>query len=481
MPENIEDLTPKGDEYDDIWYDDNYSTEQEIYLTIEGIKDTSGEEDLTAETSSNKINPQSSFRVEFSSNILEKNNGSYTGYYIRIATEMGSINYQIKPANLNDNYITINNFPALPSKNNSLILYGVVRTNDSIQELPGYYEQVQSNPNEEPQDSPSDGEGSEDNEENQISIPINGQTEYQNIYIPPVAIDLVNSNLEKCDELYNITANGEYIYVSDLRMNITSGSIIVQRITANGMNTITDSTILSNIFDTGYSDSDQYHLFPTTPEVNNSKITLDIEYQIKLTNITSHKNILVPVINAYQVFSLIGKTKINNENKTVYGGIAIGQESTISELGEPSFECKYPVYINGIKIGYYPNKDTVSFSSETIFTGVNDGQNIRFSIFLGQPIYATSVNLSGSLKVYGINTRGDSEITQYSSDGTYIYQTISNRGYYTTTYTINASSIILTNINYKSGILSFRGNSKSTISTGAVSLVPNTMFSIAFK
>lgn len=433
------------------WVDNGYSTDQEIYINITGIKDTN-EHDLT------EITQGSGFRINFLSNIPQKKNNNYTGYYIRVATEMDSIDYQITQGN----YITINNFPGLRSKTNSLILYGIVRTDNSVYELPGGF-------------TPQGSEGE------QINIPENGQKEYQNIYIPPVEIELVNSNLEKCDNLYNITANGNYIYVSDLRMNIASGSIIIQQISGNGMNTINDSEILSNIFTTGYSDSDSYHLFYTAPQINDSKISLNIRYQIKLANTIVNETIFVPVINAYQVFSLIGKTKINNENRTVYGGIAIGQESTINELGEPSFECKYPVYINGTKIGYYPNKDSITFSSETIFTGVNDGDNIRFSIFLGQPIYATSVNLTGSLKVYGVADGSRSNGGQYYSNGTHTYYYDSSRGYYTTTYTINASAITLTNINYKSGIISFRGYCRDTISTGAISLVPNSIFTIAFK
>lgn len=435
------------------WVDNGYSTDQEIYLKIMSIKNTSGN-NLTS------ITQGSNFRIYFSSNIPQKKNNSYTGYYIRVATEMDSINYQITQ----DNYITINNFPGLRSKTNSLILYGIVRTDNLVYELPGDF-------------------NTQGSEGEQINIPENGQIEYQNIYIPPVEIELVNSNLEKCDNLYNITANGEYIYVSDLRMNITSGAISIEKIEADGMNTITDSEILSNIFSIGYSDANSnYHLFNGIPTINDSKIEFKIYYTINLSNASqTQKSIFVPVINAYQVFSLIGKTKINNENRTVYGGIAIGQESTISQLGEPSFECKYPIYINGTKIGYYPNKDSITFSSEIIFTGVNDGDNIRFSIFLGQPIYATSVNLTGSLKVYGVADGSRSNGGYYYNNGTNTYYYDSSRGYYTTTYTINASAITLTNINYKSGIISFRGYCRETISTGPISLVPNSTFTIAFR
>ena len=470
MSDFIGEIIPKGDNFEHGGTT-NYSENDEIYLMITRICGQNITENTISELSGIRLQPGSTnISIQFNTNIT-----NFTGYYLRVATDMDSYNYALVGTTGNTINITLPSSVnyQLCSKNNTLVFYGIARTTNAVYELPGGYTG----------DTPKNA--------------IDGKITINNIYAPPVIYNIIENNLEKCNENYNFTTDGNYIYVSNLKLSLQSGvieqygALRIKNTNIELLSQNNSNTIMKKIFGSGYSDSSTSHLFPINNNIHNyienNKITLQFEYKPKLFTDNadfSTFSVDLSIANSYQVLTLIGETTITRlgQNKTVYGGIAIGQDSTIQEKGEPIFECKYPAYFNGIRFGYYPGNEILSFYSDVTFSGVNNGNKINFSIFLGQPIYATDVELSGNIKIYGILNEDPYEYhTVYNNNGQYITSsTMSNRGYYQSTYSVSASKITLTNINQQCGIISFQCVNYD-LAAGPVAIVPFSYFGIKFK
>lgn len=325
----------------------------------------------------------------------------------------------------------------------------------------------------------------------EITLPINTAGDMEEFqydhYAPPLLFDILEYRLDKCDENYEIIAEGPLTFVSRLKIKLSSGQIdeIDQVILyKRGNGTVKQfmdgsggiiQTIKQILNGTLYMEevNSNIHLFSGVDTLDRQTIngqyiypipgTADSEVQIyvRTKHESSYNEYATPflsVYNAYDVLTLVGETELNNGQK-IFGGVAIGMRPTVKEKGQPIFECAYPAYFNGHPLGFFANS-SITFDDYTIFPGVMlDSNRGRFTIFLGEPIYSAEITNTGNLRIYGYAYSGSGFRTKI--------------GY--------SNSISLISINRNAGILNFEFTSNINLLNGSVNISPYGNFTINFE
>lgn len=311
-------------------------------------------------------------------------------------------------------------------------------------------------------------------------------------YLYPLELDFSETNLKRCNKQYQDDLNGEYIKVQKIKFNTISGNIdniikfklVIHKYAETSQQSspiiLIDTTVSPTIENynatIGYSDTAYEHLLSNLNEQSffkDLKFTYDFSFTVEDTPIiktttttevievngetetqttTTTEVIGNPRVStfivtpnwAYVPLQLVGKT-ICNDNSIVYGGIAIGQNPTINEIGQPAFECGYPAYFNGMKYGYYSNDIFEINDSAVTFSGflTSSKQQLSITFYVGQPIFANDFDIEGDFiafanKAYLTGATYDAP-TIISASNTDIKKVISNKkaGIVTITITKN--------------------------------------------
>lgn len=243
----------------------------------------------------------------------------------------------------------------------------------------------------------------------------------QDMYVYPVEINLTTNRISRYTSDYATSdPSAPYLRVDALEFQLKAGQLAdIQSITITPIKnsvasstTITElSNYISTCFENGYEETvNSSHIFSALNKAGyfedlSAAYTFSVDFvyatikadcsattgTIQLSNLT--------LVQTYDTLSLVGRTQLNN-GKYVYGGVAMGQAPTISQIGEAAFECGYPAYFQGIRYGYYAG-DTITIDSNNLIAGfiTSSSSEMKFSLFIGQPIYAQSVQLSGNMVV----------------------------------------------------------------------------------
>ena len=467
-------IISRDDGYDDENVSTTYSPDpsRDITLTINAVTTINN-------SSISSTNPIKS-GTEILVNITTKNIPDATGYYIRVFTEYDSYNYAFTArGNGKKTFNCQISMQGLRSLTGNLNFVGVVRSQIQTEDS-NIINQIYELP-------------TEFTSQNNTIVPVYDNFVCTNSYMPYLDCEKVEFKAERCTGEGQASNIGKYLFLSKLKLKLNSGIIgryreigflatIATKTTSKDVELIIDDAnhayaknILQTMCDNGYTQElngiSSFHnnLFynikaavDTDDEPiiidNDTIITLKIQYKYFSDSATSDKRTAyiqnLQASDAYQVLTLIGKTKINNTTQ-VYGGIAIGQESTVKQKGKPVFECGYPAYFNGQPFGYYPG-EILTFYKDVSFSGfTTTGSSGQFSIFLGQPIFSTKVTITGYLTAYNSNR---------SSYGSYEVQNIK-----------------LNSINQRTGIISFAFNTQSYSIYGPTILVPSPYFRLTFQ
>lgn len=257
-------------------------------------------------------------------------------------------------------------------------------------------------------------------------------------YRYPFKIELSESNINRYSDDYSTRSyKGKNIKVEKLLLNFAAGNINDLQsdtdmeiiVTKNSPeivqeNVIIDYDEINQFFSTaGYSDNNGYYLFEDLNDANFFKDTeFSYQFQCKFyykTIAAGEEAEWIEVIeefltepfsltNSHSTLQLVGETLLLS-GEQIYGGIAIGTDPTIYEIGEPALECGYPAYFNNtiytesISYGFHRGEQ-INLIGMT-FAGfiTSSSKHIQFTIFLGQPIFATAAKLSGLATVRTIN------------------------------------------------------------------------------
>ena len=379
---------------------------------------------INNEISSLIFQPGGSYTITFSTNVSSTSFGN-GGYYIHLETDKDQRNFPLTSSN--NNSLTINPFPNdFKATTGQIKIYGLYATTDGIYILPG-------------------------NEDNTISGEVTAS------YNPPFIFSIDDYRFDKCTNEYVLNPEGQYIFVSKLKLSLLSGIItsytnMIINKNQTGQTQIQYSNLnnlLNQAFNNEYYDTTDNHLFGSF-HTSNDTFSLTITANTSST-INTHTINNLKLTNAYTVLTLVGATNINN--RTVYGGIAIGKEPTVKDKGFPIFECDYPAYFNGHSLGYFSDPtNPLVFDPDTVFTGVMASNRIgMFSIFLGEPIYTNNITVSGSIRVYA-----------------------SSR-----VFIVNSINVI--SVNSQTGVINCRFSAPVYIDSGPISMIPEGNFSITFK
>lgn len=308
-------------------------------------------------------------------------------------------------------------------------------------------------------------------------------SQFSSQYIPPFYLETLDYRLDRCDEYHQIATGGQYILVTNIRLNLKSGIIQNQYqiyVSKNEGNTWSflnedqNGSIVKAMFSSGYSDTNEFYLFPAGQQSGYNIENIKQIY-LKILYDNSHEASFPMIIsNSYNVFTLVGETKLG-EGKIIYGGVAIGQEPTVKEKGYPIFECAYPAYFNGRPLGFFPDEENpITFDDNFIFPGLLITPTTNFTISLGEPIYTSNIELNGTIIVYGFRTLGSGSIVS-SSYTIRLTNTISGGNFVPSNYQIA--------INNKAGLLTVKATTSDSngFIRGPVTVVPNNNFTITFR
>lgn len=281
-------------------------------------------------------------------------------------------------------------------------------------------------------------------------------------YLFPFKIELSQSNINRYSDDYSVRSyKGKNIKVEKLQLAFAAGAIGQLQADANMEIIVTknspdvqqetviiDYEDINQFFSTaGYSDSNGYYLFE---DLNNADFFKDTSFSYSFQCKFYYKTIAagdesewVQIIeefltqpfsltNSHSSLQLVGETLLLT-GEQVYGGIAIGTDPTIYEIGEPALECGYPAYFNNnvyfknISFGF-SSGETVELAGMFIPGAISNGsKTIAFTINLGQPIFANTATITGSACVRTV----DGYISGYSVSSPHIFEnyelTIINR------------------------------------------------------
>ena len=319
-------------------------------------------------------------------------------------------------------------------------------------------------------------------------------------YLYPLEIDSSNVIIKRCNESYLENTNGSYIKVNNLNLRIISGNIVniqlLKIIAIKNSNTpetalpivlidkYADEVINNYNFIQGYRDNEYNHLFEdlnTAGFFSDLKFIYDFKIIIEDTPLKVEKEleenedpakydyfntykrqinpIIISPFSGYSPLQLVGKTLLPNGTE-VYGGVAIGQNPTIEQIGEAAFECGYPAYFNGIKYGYYIG-DTITFDNLLYsISGFASGDKkvVNITFHLGQPIFANGFNITGQVSLLVDNAIVNLDLTT---------------GFTITNFIINKKAGIITTSISRSSVITGSANH-------AVIMKPNPSFTITF-
>lgn len=245
----------------------------------------------------------------------------------------------------------------------------------------------------------------------------------EDMYVYPVEINLTTNRISRYTSDYTTSnPSAPYLRVDALEFQLKAGQLAdIQSITItpikNGVGVASTEAItelsnyISTCFGNGYEETaNSGHIFSALNKAGyfadlSATYTFSVDFvystidasclaatgTIQLSNLT--------LVQTYDTLSLVGRTQLNN-GKYIYGGVAMGQAPTISQIGEAAFECGYPAYFQGIRYGYYAG-DTIEIDSNNLIAGfiTSSSSEMKFSLFIGQPIYAQSVQVSGNIVI----------------------------------------------------------------------------------
>ena len=270
-----------------------------------------------------------------------------------------------------------------------------------------------------------------------IEIPDSTEFLYDG-YLFPFKIKLSESNINRYSDDYSVRSyKGKNIKVEKLQLAFAAGGISQLQTDANMEIVVTKNspdvqqeTVIVDYEDinqffstTGYSDSNGYYLFEDLNDADFFKDTsFSYSFQCKFyykTIAAGDESEWVQIIeefltqpfsltNSHSSLQLVGETLLLT-GEQIYGGIAIGTDPTIYDIGEPALECGYPAYFNNnvyfknISFGF-SSGETMELAGMFIPGAISNGsKTIGFTINLGQPIFANTATITGSACVRTVN------------------------------------------------------------------------------
>lgn len=339
---------------------------------------------------------------------------------LRFRLKSGDAQYLFALDNLDNNMLTLT-MPVLKSTSNNITFACLCRNTEEENTTPT--DQEDNEGNEEigsVQPRPiviTDDDGEDETKYSEIEGTI---INYEGYRYPVVVSLKVASFVRYTADYSSQSYEGKNIVINKLTCEMSNGSQTEDLENSSQSTLVINKegverriTLQANLFN-GYSDTNTYLLDNLNKENyfqdTNIEYEFTLEYWYKTIEENSDKNGFKTIskrlkvgpfkpIQSYMTLQLIGKTTLDSD-AVIYGGVAMGQQPTIKQLGYAAFECGYPAIFSGYRYGYYPGDQYVvahANSSDGIpgfMSGSN--KNTYFTLRLGQPIFAKSASISGN-------------------------------------------------------------------------------------